>query len=43
MSFEEKAKYFVDTFQDFTRQQQNDVLREILLKCQVSPASMLLL
>lgn len=34
MSFEEKAKYFVDTFQDFSREQQNDVLRKILLKCQ---------
>ncbi|XP_068687964.1 F-box/WD repeat-containing protein 7-like isoform X1 [Montipora foliosa] len=34
MNFEEKARYFVDTFQDFTRDQQNDVLRQILLKCQ---------
>ncbi|KAK2559654.1 F-box/WD repeat-containing protein 7 [Acropora cervicornis] len=34
MSFEEKAKYFVDTFQDFSREQQNDVLKKILLKCQ---------
>ena len=36
MSFEEKAKVFVNTFQDFTRDQQNEVLKEILLKCQVS-------
>lgn len=35
MSFEEKAKVFVNTFQDFTRDQQNEVLKEILLKCQV--------
>ena len=35
MSFQEKAKVFVNTFQDFTRDQQNEVLKEILLKCQV--------
>ena len=35
MTFEEKAKVFVNTFQDFTRDQQNEVLKEILLKCQV--------
>lgn len=34
MSFEQKAKVFVNTFQDFTRDQQNEVLKEILLKCQ---------
>ncbi len=35
MSFDEKAKVFVNTFQDFTRDQQNEVLKQILLKCQV--------
>jgi len=34
MSFEEKAKHFVNTFQEFTREQQNEVLKQILLKCQ---------
>ncbi|KAJ7337129.1 hypothetical protein OS493_009982 [Desmophyllum pertusum] len=34
MSFEEKAKVFVNTFQDFTRDQQNEALKQILLKCQ---------
>ena len=35
MSFDKKAKVFVSTFQDFTRDQQNEVLKQILLKCQV--------
>lgn len=35
MNFEEKSKQFVNTFQDFTREQQNEVLKQILLKCQV--------
>lgn len=35
MSFEEKAKVFVNTFKDFNRDQQNEVLQQILLACQV--------
>ena len=35
MSFAERSKSFVNTFQDFTREQQNEVLKQILLKCQV--------
>ena len=35
MSFEEKSKSFVNTFQDFTREQQDEVLKQILQKCQV--------
>lgn len=34
MSFEEKAKVFVNTFKDFNRDQQNEVLQQILLACQ---------
>lgn len=34
MSFEEKAKCFVNSFQDFSQDQQNNILREIVLKCQ---------
>ncbi|CAH3046341.1 unnamed protein product [Porites lobata] len=34
MSFEERSKLFVNTFQEFTREQQDEVLKQILLKCQ---------
>ncbi|XP_022786680.1 F-box/WD repeat-containing protein 7-like [Stylophora pistillata] len=34
MSFEERAKVFVNTFKDFNRDQQNEVLKRILLACQ---------